>query len=91
MRVEEKKKVRLGVHLIKADHGVVERGEPLTVLPQFIPIGFTETFVPPLDGKTKMKREFSTTVCNVCKPTRPISTQVNCEKLLFATNAPTPP
>ena len=66
---EEKKKGRLVIYLIKANHGITKGGKPLTALPQFLPIGFTETFVQPLDGKMKAKRELSTIVCDDHKPT----------------------
>ena len=70
MEEEEKKKMRSVIHLIKANHGIAKRRKPWTTLPQFLPISFTETFVQLLDEKMKMKRELSTMVCDVCKPTR---------------------
>ena len=88
IEVGENKKVRLEIHLIKADHGVAKGEKPLIALPQLLPIGFTEKFVEPLDKKTKMKRELSTTVRDIRKPTHRISTQVNSEKLLFTTGVP---
>ena len=80
IEVGEKKKARSGIHLIKADHGVTKGGEPLTVLPQFFPISLTEILIQPLDRKTKTKRELSTMVRDIHKPTHQISIWVNSEK-----------
>ena len=68
------------------NYGIAKGGKPLTALPQFLPIGFTETFVQPLDrkAKTKKNRELSTIVCDVRKLTRQISIKVNSEKVLLA-------
>ena len=70
------------------DHGVTKRGELLTELPQFLPIGFTETFIHPLDRKTEMNRDLSETIRNIYKSICRISTQVNSKKLLFAASVP---
>ena len=82
----EKKKARSETHLIKADHGVTKRKEPMTILPQFLSIISIKTLIQPLDEKTKMKtkREFPKTVRDVRKSTHLIDTQIDFEKLLFA-------
>ena len=86
MEVGEKKKARSEFHLIKANHGVAKRRKPWTTLPQFLPIGLTETLIQPLDRNTKTKRELFIAVLDIPKLTCRINTRVNSEKLLFATN-----
>ena len=61
IEVGEKKKARSGIHLIKTDHGVTKGGE------------LTEILIQPLDRKTKTKRELSTMVRDIHKPTHQIS------------------
>ena len=70
------------------DHGIPEGREPLTLLPQFLPIGLTEALIQPLDKKTKKKGKLSAMIYDIYKPTHRISTWVNPKKLLSVTNAP---
>ena len=83
----EKKKAQMEIHLIKANHGIIEGKEPLAMLPQIFPISLAEAFVQPLDRKMKTNGKMSTMVRDICKPTLRIDTWVNTEKFLFMTNA----
>ena len=87
-KIEERGKARSRIHLIKVDHGITKVNEPLTVLPQFLLISFTKTFVQPLNRKTKINKELSATIRDICNLTRRICTGVNPKKLLFAISAP---
>ena len=40
-----KRKKELGIHLIKADHGITEGRERLVTLPQIFPVGLAEAFI----------------------------------------------
>ena len=40
-----KKKVELGIHLIKMEYSITERRGPLATLPQIFPIGLAEAFI----------------------------------------------
>ena len=72
--------MKLGIHLIKANHGIIEGREPLTKLPQFLPIGLTEAFIQPLDRKTKIKGKLSAMIHDIYKLTRWINTWINPKK-----------
>ena len=88
MEKEMKKEAELRIHLIKVDHSVIERRQPLAMLPQIFPVGLVEVFIQPLDRKTKTNGKLSAMVYNIRKPTLRIDTQVNTEEFLFATNTP---
>ena len=83
-----KRKAKLGIHLIKANHGITEGWEPLTMLPQIFLVSLVEAFIQPMDRKAKMKRKMSTTVRDIRKSTLRIVTQFNIEKFLFVTSTP---
>ena len=82
-----KRKVELGIHLIKENHGITKGRKPLATLPQIFPLSLIVAFIQPLDKKTKMKEKMSTTVYDIRKLTLRICTQVNTKKFLFATSA----
>ena len=83
-----KKKAELGIHLIKANHGITEGREPMAMLPQIFLVCLAEAFIQPSNRKTKVKGKMSATVHDIRKPTFRIGTQVNIKKFLFGTNAP---
>ena len=66
---KEKRKAELGIHWIKADHGITEGKEPLITLPQIFPVGLAEAFIQPLDRKVKMKGKKPIIVRDIHKST----------------------
>ena len=87
-KMKRKRKAELGIHLIKADHGITEGREPLATQPQIFPVGLAKAFIQPLDRKMKKKGNVSATVRDICKPTLCIGTRVNTKKFLFAISTP---
>ena len=82
------KKMELGIHLVKTDHGATKGRETLTMLPQIIPISLAEAFIQPLDKKVKTKRKMRTMVFDIHKPTIRMDNQVNTEKFPLMTSMP---